>query len=135
MEAALGLGLARPTARARVTSVAGQPGARLAADRGVALLDEGVDDQLVVGDVAVDLDVGQRAMGFTLIRPRRSRATIGARTRLSASARRRPLIHAALPLRARSSWPTLTAEQQFSGSACHNGSFWRATVMIRRFSP
>ena len=75
------------------------------------------------------------AMGLTLTRPRRSRATIGAVTRLSASARRRPLIHAALPLRARSSWPTLTAEQQFSGSACHSGSSWRATVMIRRFSP
>ena len=75
------------------------------------------------------------AMGLTLMRPRRSRATSGALMRVSASLRRRPLIHADLPSRARSSWPTLTAEQQFSGSTFHSSSFWRATVMIFMLRP
>ena len=60
---------------------------------------------------------------------------IGALSRDAASTRRSPLIQAALPISARSSWPTFTAEQQFSGSTRHSSSSWRATVMIRRLSP
>ena len=49
--------------------------------------------------------------------------------------RRRPLIQASLPKRARSSWPTLIAEQQFSGSTFHSSSSWGGTVIIRRLRP
>jgi hypothetical protein len=77
----------------------------------------------------------QLASGFTFTRPRRSRPTIGLFALLSASSRRSPDIQAALPARARSSWPTLTAEQQFSGSFSHRASSWWGTVIIRRFRP
>src|SRR5579875_2633494 len=77
----------------------------------------------------------QVASGLILTRPRRSRATTGASTRVEASTRRRPLIQACLPARARSSCSTLAAEQHCSGSSSHSGTGWGGTVMTLRLRP
>ena len=87
--------------------------ARLAADRRVALLQQRVDGHLVIGDVALYVEVRPGGQRIDLHEaPQVAEPRIG--RRLAASSRS-SLIHAALPANAWSSWPTLTAEQQLSG--------------------
>src|SRR4029453_1913142 len=63
VDAALRFAAARPAARAGVVRVDGGPRARLAADRRIALLQQRIDGHVVIGDVALHVEVrpgGQR---------------------------------------------------------------------------
>src|SRR5437588_855476 len=77
-----------PPSGVLVLSLGDRPGARPAADRRVALLHEGVDDHVVVGDVAGHVEIGPRGQRVDLDQApsvQRHDAGVGPRRRLGAA--------------------------------------------------